>query len=264
MTPLGETLQRARLARGVTLEEAERTTRISRRYLEALENENFGLLPAPVYARGFLRTYARYLGLEPADLLPLFPVGYLDVPLLEPMPKVTTPTTWPGSGLLAAGVVAVLLVVVVGLYAIGGSEGGGGPVFGLGTVSPESPGVAGAAAPTQPRAVASITMEPALTTTPQPQATLAPGETPTAPAAAPTTPASATAPAVAPPAGTMPDLRNQPLAQATAALRTLNLNYLTVKVPSELPAGQVIRQSPSPGGDIDPDQVVTLEVSRGP
>ena len=130
MTPLGETLQRARLARGVTLQEAERTTRISRRYLEALENENFGLLPAPVYARGFLRTYARYLGLEPADLLPLFPVGYLDVPLLEPMPRVTTPRTWPGSGLLAAGVVAVLLIVVVGLYAMGGSEGGSQPLFG--------------------------------------------------------------------------------------------------------------------------------------
>jgi cytoskeletal protein RodZ len=245
MAPLGETLQRARLARGVTLEEAERTTRISRRYLEALENENFGLLPAPVYARGFLRTYARYLGLEPAALLPLFPVGYLDVPLLEPMPKVTTPTTWPGSGLLAAGVVAVLLVVVVGLYAIGGSGGGNRPVFGPQTMSPESTAAAGAATPTQPRAVASITMEPAVTATPAPA-----GET-------------ATAPAVVPPAGTMPDLRNQPLTDATATLRSLNLNYLAVQVRSELPVGQVIRQSPAPGSEIDPDQVVTLEVSRG-
>jgi len=246
MTPLGETLQRARLARGVTLEEAERTTRISRRYLEALENEKFGLLPAPVYARGFLRTYARYLGLEPADLLPLFPVGYLDVPLLEPMPKVTTPTTWPGSGLLAAGVVAVLLVVVVGLYALGGSDGGSRPVFGPETMSPESGVGAAAETPTRPVAVASITMEPAVTATP------------TAPTGTPA------AVGVAPPAGTMPDLRNQPLADVAATLRSLNLNYLAVQVRSELPAGQVIRQSPSPGSEIDPDQVVTLEVSRGP
>ncbi len=166
ITPLGETLQRARLARGVTLEEAERTTRISRRYLEALENENFGLLPAPVYARGFLRTYARYLGLEPSDLLPLFPVGYLDVPLLEPMPKVTTPRTWPGSGLLAAGVVAVLLLVVVGLYAMGGSEGGSQSLFGVQTQSPESGAGVGEETPTGPRAVAPITVEPALTATP--------------------------------------------------------------------------------------------------
>lgn len=247
MTPLGETLQRARLARGVTLLEAERTTRISRRYLEALENENFGLLPAPVYARGFLRTYARYLGLEPGDLLPLFPVGYLDVPLLQPMPKVTTPRTWPGSGLLAAGVVAVLLIVVVGLYALGGSEGSSQPLFGPGTQGPES-----SAAPTQARAVAPITVEPASTATPAPAGEAPPaGETPTAGA-------------VVPPAGTMPDVRNQPLADATATLRSLNLSYLTVQMPSDLPAGQVIRQSPSPGSEIDLEQVVTLEVSRGP
>jgi cytoskeleton protein RodZ len=247
ITPLGETLQRARLARGVTLEEAERTTRISRRYLEALENENFGLLPAPVYARGFLRTYARYLGLEPTDLLPLFPVGYLDVPLLEPMPRVTTPRTWPGSGLLAAGVVGVLLVVVVGLYAMGGSEGSNRPLFGPGTLSPESGGAETPGA----RAVASITVEPGVTPTPAVAGEAPPtGETPTAPAVVP--------------AGTMPDLRGQPLAEASATLRSMNLNYLAVQVPSELPAGQVIRQSASPGSEIDPEQVVTLEVSRGP
>ena len=67
-----------------------------------------------------------------------------------------------------------------------------------------------------------------------------------------------------PPAGTMPDVRNQPLADATATLRSLNVSYLTVQVPSDLPAGQVIRQSPSPGSEIDLEQVVTLEVSRGP
>lgn len=256
ITPLGETLQHARMARGVTLEEAERTTRISRRYLEALENENFGLLPAPVYARGFLRTYARYLGLEPADLLPLFPVGYLDVPLLEPMPKVTTPRTWPGSGLLAAGVVAVLLVVVVGLYALGGSEGSSTrPLFGAETLSPES--AASEATPTGPRAVAPIMVEPALTATPALGGQVPPvaetsvaGETPTAPAVVP--------------AGTMPDLRGQSLAEASATLRSLKVKYLAVQVPSDLPAGQVIRQSAEPGSEIDPEQVVTLEVSRGP
>jgi cytoskeletal protein RodZ len=257
MTPLGETLQRARLARGVTLQEAERTTRISRRYLEALENENFGLLPAPVYARGFLRTYARYLGLEPKDLLPLFPVGYLDVPLLEPMPKVTTPRTWPGSGLLAAGVVAVLLIVVVGLYAIGGSEGSSSqPLFGAGTQGPESS--AAEETPTQGRAVAPITVEPAATVTPA-----LGGEAPPA-GETPTPGETATAPAVAPAAGTMPDLTGQPLAEASATLRSLNVNYLAVQVPSDLPAGQVIRQSASPGSEIDVEQVVTLEVSRGP
>jgi cytoskeleton protein RodZ len=253
MTPLGETLQRARLARGVTLQEAEAATRISRRYLEALENENFGLLPAPVYARGFLRTYARYLGMEPADLLPLFPVGYLDVPLLEPMPKVTTPRTWPGSGLLAAGVVAVLLLVVVGLYALGGSEGTSRPLFSPQTQSPEAAAAGAAQTPTRPRAVAGTTVVPV--------------QTPTLPAAAETPPAAAETPPATvqiPPAGTLPDLRGRTLAEASATLRGLGLSYLSVQVPSNLPSGQVIRQSPSPGSDIDLEQVVTLEVSRGP
>ena len=258
MTPLGETLQRARLARGVTLKEAEAVTRISRRYLEALENENFGLLPAPVYARGFLRTYARYLGMEPADLLPLFPVGYLDVPLLEPMPKVTTPRTWPGSGLLAAGVVAVLLLVVVGLYALGGSEGTSRPLFSPQTQSPEAAAEGAAQTPAGPRAVAGTTVVPVQTPT-------LPAAAETPPAAAETPPATVEMPPVVPPpAGTMPDLRGRTLAEASATLRGLGLSYLSVQVPSNLPSGQVIRQSPSPGSDIDLEQVVTLEVSRGP
>jgi beta-lactam-binding protein with PASTA domain len=62
----------------------------------------------------------------------------------------------------------------------------------------------------------------------------------------------------------MPDLRGQTLADASAALRNLNVDYLAVQVPSELPDGQVIRQSVSPGSEIDSEQVVTLEVSRGP
>lgn len=262
MTPLGETLQRARLARGVTLEEAERSTRISRRYLEALENENFGLLPAPVYARGFLRTYARYLGLEPTNLLPLFPVGYLDVPPLQPMPKVTTPRTWPGSGLLAAGVVAVLLLVVVGLYALGGSGSSSPSLLGPQTQSPET-GAAGAVPTSTRRAVAAITVAPVQTATPSAAAqTPAVAETP---AVAGTPATTGEAPPVVPPAaGVLPDLRGQTLAEAGAALRAVGLNYLSVQVRSDLPAGEIIRQSPAAGAEIDPEQVVTLEVSRGP
>jgi len=65
MSPsIGAILQSARLARSITIEDAERVTRIPRRYLEALEQENYGILPAPVYARGFLRSYASYVGLD--------------------------------------------------------------------------------------------------------------------------------------------------------------------------------------------------------
>lgn len=73
MGELGTWLVRAREARGLTVEDAERDTRISRRYLQALESENFEVIPAPVYARGFLRSYSQYLGLDPAEMLSLFP-----------------------------------------------------------------------------------------------------------------------------------------------------------------------------------------------
>lgn len=73
MSELGSRLLRAREARGLTLEDAERDTRISRRYLQALETEQFEVIPAPVYARGFLRSYSQYLGLDPQAMLSLFP-----------------------------------------------------------------------------------------------------------------------------------------------------------------------------------------------
>ena len=73
MSELGARLIRARETRGLTLEDAERDTRISRRYLLALESEQFETIPAPVYARGFLRSYSQYLGLDPQQMLQLFP-----------------------------------------------------------------------------------------------------------------------------------------------------------------------------------------------
>ena len=73
MGELGTLLVRAREARGLTLEDAERDTRISRRYLQALESEQFEVIPAPVYARGFLRSYSQYLGIDPQEALAMFP-----------------------------------------------------------------------------------------------------------------------------------------------------------------------------------------------
>jgi hypothetical protein len=123
-SPLGETLRRARLTKGVTFEDAERITRIPRKYLEALELENFGILPAPVYARGFLRSYASYLGLDAGALLPFFPVGHVEEPRLEPLPEVreTPVRQWNASGLIAMGVVGALILLVIGLYTIGREE----------------------------------------------------------------------------------------------------------------------------------------------
>lgn len=73
MNELGEWLAQAREARGLTLHDAERDTRISRRYLQALESGELDVIPAPVYARGFLRSYAQYLGLDPQEAMARYP-----------------------------------------------------------------------------------------------------------------------------------------------------------------------------------------------
>ena len=61
---IGPVLEKARKERGLTLEEAEHATKIRKRYLEGLEREDYGVLPDAVYAQGFLKTYANYLGLD--------------------------------------------------------------------------------------------------------------------------------------------------------------------------------------------------------
>ena len=72
MWTLGETLRQARLDKGVSLADAARETRIRRGYLEALEAEDAAALPPAVYTRGFLRTYAEYLGLNAQAMVDLF------------------------------------------------------------------------------------------------------------------------------------------------------------------------------------------------
>jgi cytoskeleton protein RodZ len=61
---IGSSLRDARERRGVELSDVERATRIRSRYLKALEDERFDLIPGLVYAKGFLRTYADFLGLD--------------------------------------------------------------------------------------------------------------------------------------------------------------------------------------------------------
>jgi cytoskeleton protein RodZ len=63
----GEELRRERLVREVSLEEISAATKISVRLLTALESSDVAKLPAPVFTRGFIRAYARHLGLDPDE-----------------------------------------------------------------------------------------------------------------------------------------------------------------------------------------------------
>lgn len=64
MFELGNNLREARQRRRIDLVVAEQDTKIRSKYLAALESEDFDVLPGPVFVRGFLRTYSRYLGLD--------------------------------------------------------------------------------------------------------------------------------------------------------------------------------------------------------
>lgn len=66
---LGQYLRKARERRQISLEEISRVTRVGIRYLEALEREAFDALPADVYVRGYLRAFARELGLDPEETM---------------------------------------------------------------------------------------------------------------------------------------------------------------------------------------------------
>ena len=111
----GERLKRERELREVTMAEITAATRIGPRFLDALENEDWKALPGGVFNRGFVRSVARYLGLDEESLLgeydlahgaPVTPVGQED--------RIPGPSKW-----LAAAIFLGVLVVLAGLIAGG-------------------------------------------------------------------------------------------------------------------------------------------------
>ena len=62
----GAQLRRARMQRGIEIDDIAEVTKVSRRYLQSIEEETFESLPAAVYVRGFVTAYARAIGLDPA------------------------------------------------------------------------------------------------------------------------------------------------------------------------------------------------------
>jgi cytoskeletal protein RodZ len=72
MSELGQLLSEARAAKGATLAEVEARTRIRQKYVEALESGSFADLPRGAVARGFLRSYADFLGLDADEVLALY------------------------------------------------------------------------------------------------------------------------------------------------------------------------------------------------
>src|SRR6266568_4897891 len=69
LASFGEELRREREIRGISLKEIADATKISKRFLEAIERNDHRTLPAPVFTRGFVREYAKYLGLSSDEIV---------------------------------------------------------------------------------------------------------------------------------------------------------------------------------------------------
>lgn len=72
MESIGDKLRLEREQKGLSIEQIARDTNIAKRYLEALEMENFTVFPGDPYLIGFLRNYAEYLGIDPAEMVALY------------------------------------------------------------------------------------------------------------------------------------------------------------------------------------------------
>jgi cytoskeleton protein RodZ len=111
----GDHLKREREMRGVSLDEISAATRIATRFLTAIENEQWNLLPGGVFNRGFVRAVARYLGLDEENIVAEYAAAAGDRPTV-PVWTGSPPTVTPDHPWLAW----ILAAVVVAVIATGG------------------------------------------------------------------------------------------------------------------------------------------------
>jgi cytoskeleton protein RodZ len=134
MPEIGETLREARMRRRIDMTEVETATKIRGKYLRALENEEWDLLPGPTFVKTFLRTYAEYLDLDPRLLVEEYRQRYERPSTQDLTPFAASRAragrggrrrrrlAAAGPGLVLAGGVALLLAFLWALGTLGGDE----------------------------------------------------------------------------------------------------------------------------------------------
>ncbi len=125
MADIGTTLREARMRAHIDITEAEARTKIRAKYLRAIENEEWELLPGPVYVRSFLRTYGDFLGVDSRALVDEYKRQYEGRPQdqdVRPATSLRRERERAARGPLLppwALIGAVLVAVVVALYFLG-------------------------------------------------------------------------------------------------------------------------------------------------
>jgi cytoskeleton protein RodZ len=116
MASFGEEFRAARESRRLSIPDVSEQIHIRSVYLQAIEEEGWSAVAAPVYIRGFIRTYARFLGLDAEDAVARFNGVVVEPkPETRPEPQILPQRSGPlPAWLWAAGATAVLLVLFVG------------------------------------------------------------------------------------------------------------------------------------------------------
>ncbi len=120
----GEQLRKRREELGHTLQSAEEQTKIRKLYLQALENEDFAVLPPRIYATGFVKNYARFLGLDEKQLTQEFKeLAYVnqevhDEETMAYTSKKSAVPYWLNAKNIAAAVAFLLLTIWAGNYLV--------------------------------------------------------------------------------------------------------------------------------------------------
>jgi cytoskeleton protein RodZ len=135
---IGNSLREARLRQGLEIPRIEAETKIRGKYLRALEEEQFEVLPGDTYVKGFLRTYADYLGLEGQLYLDEYNSRFTTAEELSPAqsaaPRRRRRRVESNFVVVAlAGIVAVTVLVVVGLAGLGSGSDDDPPLPGTTT-----------------------------------------------------------------------------------------------------------------------------------
>lgn len=128
MFEIGNSLREARVRQGLEYPQIELATKIRAKYLRALEDEQFGVLPAQPYVKGFLRTYAEFLGLDGQLYVDEFSSRFVADGAEDATPRRVSPRVHQNRGierkvlLLALAGIAALTALVIVAWKFGGGD----------------------------------------------------------------------------------------------------------------------------------------------